>query len=97
MLLTPPVKVALGPAPGAVNVTCTPGTGLLNASRRLAVSANAKFVLTLVFWPAPEDTVRTAPGPALTVRPGCVPVIEPLTVSVAVSDHVPAVFSVALN
>ena len=54
-------------------------------------------VLTLVFWFAPEFTARTAPEPAVTFRPGCVPLIDPVTISVALSDQVPTVASAALN
>jgi hypothetical protein len=35
-VLTPPANVPLAPLPGAVNVTVTPGTGLLEASLTVA-------------------------------------------------------------
>ena len=61
----------------------------------------ASWALTVTLWAAPAvvglvkpETTRVVVGPTLTVMPLWVPVMVPVTVSVAVIDWVPAVFSV---
>src|SRR6476659_5056072 len=61
-------KRALAPFSGAVNVTVTPGTGLLSPSRTVACNAvaNAVLIAVLCALPAvavtvPDNTVNAAP------------------------------------
>jgi hypothetical protein len=44
MVAAPPLKVPDAPDAGAVNVTLTPGTGLLNVSLRVTARAFGKSV-----------------------------------------------------
>src|SRR5207248_2468477 len=64
---TPPVKVPVEPLPGATKVTTAPGTGLLDASRTVALSAMAKAVLTVADCPPPVVGVIEPGGPGLLV------------------------------
>ena len=58
-----------GPEPGAVNVTFTPGTRLLLASRTVTVGALAKAVLVAVLCGVvPALAVIDAAGPGLFVN-----------------------------
>jgi hypothetical protein len=52
-----PLKLALAPEPGAVNVTVTPLTGLLDASRTVACRAVANAVLIAVLCGVPAVAV----------------------------------------
>src|ERR1700746_1580968 len=58
------------PEPGAVNVTFTPGTGLLPASFTVTASALAKAVLTVAdCGVVPAFAVIDVAGDAVTVKP----------------------------
>lgn len=58
--LTPPAKLALGPATGAANVTDTPLTGFALASFTVATSGEAKAVFVGALWPLPLVTTMDA-------------------------------------
>ena len=82
------------PAPGAVNVTFTPDTGLLNASRNVTANAFAKAVLMVVdCGVVPALAVMLVAAPELTVIEA-LPLIDPL---VPVMVWLPAVLRVAEN
>ena len=80
--VAPPGKEALGPLPGAANVTLTPDTGLLNWSRTVATRGLAKAVLTVVLWPEPDVTTMLLAAPAVFVRLNEAGVPTPLAVAV---------------
>src|SRR5260370_1330803 len=62
-------KVPLGPVEGgAVNVTLTPGTGLLKESLTRACSNVPKFVVTAALWGVPANDTMVAGGPGKLVR-----------------------------
>ena len=63
-----PLKLALAPVVGAVNVTVTPPTGLLPASRTVACSAVANAVLIAALCGVPAVAVTLAAAPAVLVR-----------------------------
>jgi hypothetical protein len=96
-VFTPLAKVPLAPLPGAVNVTVTALTRLLKASFAVACKFVAKAVFTVVLCGVPAVAVIEAAVPADTAIVPEVPVIELLTVSVAVMVWLPAVFNVALK
>ena len=60
-------NVPLAPLAGAVNVTCTPLTGLLLPSVTLACRAVVNTVLTVALCEAPAVAVMFAAGPGLLV------------------------------
>ena len=62
-----PATVALAPETGGAKVTVTPETGLLPASRTVAVSTAAKAVPTTADWGEPLVTTIEAAGPAVFV------------------------------
>lgn len=70
-------KVALAPEAGTVNVTETPGTPLAQLSTNAATSLFVNAVLTVADWLPPEVAVIEVIAPALTVKLGDVPEIEP--------------------
>ena len=71
------------PLPGAVNVTLTPGTGLLPASRTVTASALAKAVLTVAdCGVVPAFAVIVAALPAVLVRLNVAGVTTPTTLAV---------------
>ena len=62
---------------------------------------HASWAVTVTLWAAPAvvgvvkpETARVVVGPTFTTMPLWVPVMVPVTVSVAVMDWVPAVLSV---
>ena len=63
-----PLKFALAPLPGAVNVTVTPDTGLLPVSRTVACSAVPNAVFTAALCGVPALAVTLAGAPAVLVR-----------------------------
>ena len=67
---------------------------LLNASLAVTVKLFVPPAVVRLGYPL---TVKLLAPAAFTVMPLCVPVMDPVTVSVAVSDCVPAVFNVALK
>jgi hypothetical protein len=82
-VLTPPANVPLAPLPGAVNVTTTPLTRLLNESFTVACSGVANTVLMDALWGVPADAVMLEGAPARLVREKfagvATPVIEAVT------------------
>jgi hypothetical protein len=79
-----PLKAALAPLLGAVNVTVIPLSKLLPASLTVACRAVAKAVLTIALCGVPLVAVILAGGPALFVRLKLAPVATPETVAVTV-------------
>src|SRR5207253_2968031 len=83
-VFTPPAKEPLAPLPGAVNVTVTPGTRLLNPSLTVACSGEPNAEFTAALWGVPPVAVMVAGAPAVLVRlklagvptPDTVPVTE---------------------
>ena len=71
----PPAMLALALLPGTTKVTVTPLTGLLPASRAVAVNTAAKAVPTTVVWPDPLVTLRAVAAPAVFVMPKRAPAI----------------------
>jgi hypothetical protein len=76
------LKTPEAPDPGAVNVTFTPDTGLLPASRTVAWSAMANAVLIGALCGVPAVAVMLAAGPAKFVREKLAGVLTPATVAV---------------
>jgi hypothetical protein len=68
LMLPPGLKLPPAPLTGALNVTVTPPTGLLKASRTLTDRGVAKAVLTFALCPDPLRTAILAGAPALFVR-----------------------------
>ena len=67
-VVPPPAKVPLAPLPGAEKVTLMPApTRLLDASRTVALSGEAKAELTGVLWPEPTEATIEAGAPAVFV------------------------------
>ena len=64
-----PLKAAVAPADGAVNVTVTPLTGLLLASFRVACSAVVNAVLTVALCGVPAVAVKLAEGAVVLESP----------------------------
>jgi len=60
----PPANVPLAPAPGAVNVTLTPGTGLFPAPVTLATKGAANAVLIVALCGVPAVAVMEGAIPA---------------------------------
>ena len=67
----------------------------------MATLPKASWAVTVTLWAAPAvvglvkpETVRVVAGPESTEMPLWVPVMVPVTVSVAVIDRVPTVLSV---
>ena len=79
-----PLKLALAPEPGAVNVTVTPLTGLFDASRTVACRAVANAVLIAVLCGVPAVALTVAAIPAVLVRLKLAGVATPLTDAVTV-------------
>jgi hypothetical protein len=63
-----PLKLALAPLPGVVNVTVTPDTGLLPASRTVACSPVPNAVFTAVLCGVPAVAVTLAGALDVLVR-----------------------------
>ena len=63
-----PLKRALAPLAGAVNVTVTPDTGLLAASRTVACSAVVNALLISMLCGVPAVAVTLAAAPAVLLR-----------------------------
>jgi hypothetical protein len=63
----PPANVPLAPAPGAVNVTLTPGTRLPKLSFTVACNAVPNAVLIVALCGVPPVAVMEAAGPAMFV------------------------------
>src|SRR5258708_5665047 len=63
-VFTPPANVPLAPLVGAVNVTVTPFTGLLDASLTVACSCVANAVLMVALWGVPAVAVMLDGVPA---------------------------------
>src|SRR6202158_3486267 len=83
------------PLPGAVNVTLTPGTGLLPASRTVTASALAKAVLTVAdCGVVPAFAVIVAALPAVLVSEKLT-VVRP--VAAAVTVYGPPAVALAVN
>src|ERR1700686_295867 len=79
-VLTPPANVPLAPVcAGAVNVTVTPGTGLLLASFPVACSAVVNAVLIEALCGVPAVAVTLAADPAVLVRAKLAAVATPDT------------------
>ena len=66
---------ALALLPGTAKVTVTPLTGLLPASRAVAVNTAPKAVPITVDWPEPLVTVSEVAAPAVFVMPKVAPAI----------------------
>ena len=79
-----PLKFALAPEPGAVNVTVTPLTGLLDASRTVACRAVANAVLIAVLCGVPAVAVIVAAVAVVLVRLKLAGVGTPMTDAVTV-------------
>ena len=60
-VVTPPVKVTLGPLAGAVNVTSPSSTGSENALLTVAKRDEGKPVLMIVLWGVPLVAVIEKP------------------------------------
>src|SRR5450631_151546 len=72
-----------GPAPGAVNVTLTPGTGLLPASRTVTDSGFANAVLIVALCGVvPGLAVIDTAAPTVLVRLNAAGVTTPTTLPV---------------
>jgi hypothetical protein len=67
-VVTPPANVPLAPLPGAVNVTVTPGTGLLEASLTVAWNAEPNGLPTVALCGVPPVAVMDAAVPAVLVK-----------------------------
>ena len=83
------------PLPGAVNVTLTPATGLLPASRTVTASAFAKAVLIVADWgvvPAFADIVAGVPEVLVSEK---FTVVSP--VAAAVTVYGPPAIALAVN
>jgi hypothetical protein len=79
-----PLKVPLGPDDGAVNVTVTPGTGLLPESRTMTTSGFAKFLLTGVLCGLPPNAEMPPGAPAAIVKFWLLAPVRPVEVAVSV-------------
>jgi hypothetical protein len=79
-----PLKFALAPLPGVVNVTVTPDTGALPESLTVACSAVPNAVFTAVLCGVPALAVTLAGGLAMLVRLKLVGVGIPDTAAVTV-------------
>ena len=79
-----PLKAALAPDVGAVNVTVTPLTGLLLASFTVACNAVVNAVLTVALCGVPAVAVTLAGLPARFVKLKLAEVPTPLTDAVTV-------------
>jgi hypothetical protein len=83
-VVTPPAKVPLAPLDGAVNVTVTPLTGLLNESFTVACSCVAKAVFTVALCGVPAVAAMLAAAPARLVSEKFAGVETPVTEAVTV-------------
>src|SRR5258708_22517056 len=78
-VFTPPANVPLAPLVGAVNVTVTPFTGLLDASLTVACSCVANAVLMVALWGVPAVAVILAGALARLVSEKLAGVETPVT------------------
>lgn len=81
-----PLKVALAPAAGAVNVTTAPETGLLPESLTVATRAAANAVLMVVVCVIPLVAVMVAGVPAVFDKEKLAVAVTPETEAVTVYD-----------
>ena len=90
-----PVKAPLAPLAGAAKTTEAPAITFPKASRTVTASGAVKAVPTLALCGVvPGLAIMLAAAAGVTVMPLCVPTIEGETISCAVMDCIPAVFSV---
>src|SRR5260221_8529655 len=81
-VLTPPANVPLAPLVGAVKVTVTPFTGLLDASLTVACSCVANAVLMVALWGVPAVAMILAGALARLVSEKFAGVETPVTEAV---------------
>src|SRR4051794_22423705 len=83
-VVTPPAKAPLAPLPGAENVTVTPATGLLLASRTVACKAVPNAVAMVVLCGVPAVLVIDAAAPATLVSAKLAGVATPAAIAVTI-------------